>query len=162
MKLNEIIKHHPPTPSRYRVARDQLIAQYPELKVGGGIGLCAFASAKLKQLLADQVDLEIIIGRKLNDVSTTDRMWNIAKQQWGTIPKDDVRYETAKYLLSHNKKKKDIGHAVCYDGYTIIDITSGQFGLPMFYTLNTFEKTWITIKRDVSIEINDISDFGSV
>lgn len=146
----------------YEDARDELVDQYPELDVGGGIGLCAFASAKLKEIMADDVKLEVIIGRRMVDTPATDDMWEVAHQQWKLIPKDDVRYKTAKYFLSHDKKKKDIGHAVCYDGNTIIDVTSDQFGIPMFYSFDEFKSTWDTIKRNVNIKINDITDFGSV
>lgn len=152
-----LISHHV-----YRSARKQLVADYPELDIGGGIGLCAFASAKLKDMLANVVDLEVIIGRRMVNASHTDHMWDTALHQWKLIPEGDVRYETAKYFLSHNnnKKKKDIGHAVCYDGHTCIDVTSGQFGIPMFYSLDYFTNMWTIIKRDVNIKIHDISDFG--
>lgn len=163
MKLCEIVSRQGVDNTKlYKQAKKQLYRQYPELSVGGGIGLCAFASGKLKELLSGRVELELIIGKALSDNPETTEMFDVAKRQWASIPPTDIRYEVAQYFLSHNKKKTAIGHCVCYDGKTIIDITSEQFGVPMFYSLDEFEDMFDKIERDVEVRIDNIEDFGII
>lgn len=157
MRINEILQsHNPPSRDMYIKAIQYLYDQYPELKIGGGIGLCAFASSKLQEKLANTIKLELIIGRRLTD----DNMFNIAKHNFKEIPSDDIRFDVAKYFLTHDKHKRDIGHCVCYDGEQIIDITSNQFGLPQFYSFKDFESMFEKIKRNCKVKIDSIEDFG--
>lgn len=157
MRINEIVQN-PKLPSNtvYLEAMDFLYDQYPEIKIGGGIGLCAFASGKLQEKLSDTVKLELIIGRRLTD----DTLFDVATQNWKEIPADDIRANVAEYFLTHNKQKKDIGHCVCYDGEQIIDITSSQFGIPQFYSLDDFTSMFEKIKRNCKVKIDSIEDFG--
>lgn len=161
MRISELLTEST-TPNRqlYKNAMQKLLKEYPEISIGGGIGLCAFACGKLKELLQDKVDIELIIGKGLVDTEETTTMFDIAKKQWHEIPPDDVRYDVAQNFLT--QKRGSIGHCVAYDGKTIIDITSKQFGLPMFYTLEKFESLFKKVERDVNIHIKDIEDFGMV
>ena len=157
MRFNEIVQSpNLLTREVYLEAMESLCEQYPEIKIGGGIGLCAFASSKLQQKLSDTIKLELIIGRRLTD----DKMFDVARQNFKEIPADDIRFDVAKYFLTHDKHKKDIGHCVCYDGNQIIDITSNQFGIPQFYSLDTFEAMFEKVKRNCKVKINSIEDFG--
>lgn len=143
----------------YNDAIRKIQKKYPVVKKAGGIEFCAFVSGKLKKEIPE---LEIIIGYGLVDKPLTDELWAHANVNMLKIKKDDIRYDDAVYFLSHNKHKKDIGHCVCYDGSTIIDPTSSQFGLPIYYSLEEFESYFTKIKRNQSIEIRDISDYGII
>lgn len=162
MRISELLTESMSNRQLYKNAAQQVTKQYPEISIGGGIGLCAFACGKLKEMLQDTIDLELIIGKRLADTEETTDMFNHAKEQWHKIPPDDVRYEVAQYFITHDKKKTSIGHCVIFDGKTIIDITSEQFGLPMLYSLEKFESMFEKIERDVHIHIDSIEDFGMV
>ena len=126
----------------------------------GGIELCAFGSYQFKKNLPTAT-LELIIGHRIVDTPDTDALFDQAKMHMGLIPEDDFRYQDSIYFFSHTKKKKDIGHCVCFDG-TTVDITSKQFGLPMFYSLEYFQSIFEKIDRDCDFSMDDIKQYGDI
>ena len=146
----------------YRKTKHEMQGRYPQLKIASGIGLCAFASYELQRRLKGEIELEIIIGRKIADTRDGHMMYNKSLKVWERVPKDDFRYKDAQYVLKHKPSQDKIGHAVCYDGETIIDITSAQFGLPMFYSLDDFNKLFKKVERDRHIKMKSIKDYGII
>lgn len=138
---------------------NDIVSNNPEITVAGGIMFCAYAS---KQLQTHFPELEIIIGRHMHDSNKTSIMFSIAKHNFEQILQNDIRYSSAQYFLNHNKHKKDIGHCVCYDGNTIIDLTSQQFGLPRYYELDAFCSYFDKIVRNIEFEMESIADYDSI
>lgn len=156
--------------SKVQMTKHQLILQamkkifkdIPDLKIANGIGYCAFATRMLHDALEDlNISSSMVILRKLIPSDTAQRMMDKAAESFELIPDDDRRQYIRDYSRKHTLTFNKIGHAVLLVDDTVYDLTSKQFGLPHVYPFSAVEKLFKIIKRDATIDVTDIEEFGA-
>ena len=130
----------------------------PEIFLYEGFGNCAYGSTLLHQfLIKEKVTNDILIGEFLLPSILGNKCKEVATSLMNKLPNDNSPYGIIKkgFDKRGGKLLSRIGHAVILIDKNIYDITSGQFGLPVFYTLEDFKKIWkdiyiaeVTLNKD--------------
>lgn len=117
----------------------------PEIFLYEGFGNCAYASTLLHEfLIKEKVTNNVLMGEFLLPSILGNKCKEVATSLMNKLPNDNSPYGIIKkgFDKRGGKLLSKIGHAIVLVDKDIYDITSGQFGLPTFYTLEDFKKIW--------------------
>lgn len=117
----------------------------PDIFQYEGFGNCAYASSLLHDYLKNEkVKNDILIGEFLLPSPAGNKCKEVAISLMNKLPEDNSRYGVIKkgFIKRGFKLLNRIGHAVVVVDSTILDITSGQFGLPNIYSFEEFKEIW--------------------
>jgi hypothetical protein len=127
-----------------------------------GFGYCAYFSERLRQeLLVVGVECELLVGETISNSEQGRVCKNYIYKLISSIPDsdDEKPYSIIKrsFVKRGNKLPDKTGHAVLlYEG-KIYDTTSGQFGLPQVYSMESFENIWVSV-FDAEIKLSTSED----